>query len=263
MRKTTPILTLCGLLIGGLAAAAPPKEFKSAYEVHKYVDESYNGDNSSMKLTLILTNKRKEKRKRSLTRYRVEKIPRKTVLCWVFPADLRGTATLTLEVEGKDDIQRIYLPAMKKIRKIASGDKGKSWAGTDFTFEDLQEQDLDDFNYSELKTVKLGDQECYYYSITPKTEDKSCYGKIVNWIRKDIMKPMRAAYYDKKGTFYKELQFRDYKKVQDIWTACRLLMIDHREKHQTDFLVDRIVYNRKLDEKIFSTQGMLDVPENF
>ena len=257
MRKEIPLITSIVLL--STLLCAPPvlaREFKTAYEVH-------NGDNSSMKLTLILTNKRGEKRKRNLTRYRVEKIPRKTVLCWVFPADLRGTATLTLEVKEKDDEQRIYLPAMKKIRKIASGDKGKSWAGTDFTFEDLQEQDLDDFSYSELKTVTLGGQECYFYTTTPKTPDKSCYGKIDNWIRKDIMKPMRSAYYDKKGEFYKELQFRDYKKVLDIWTSCRLLMIDHREKHQTDFLVDKIVYNRKIQDSVFSTQGMLDVPKEF
>lgn len=237
---------------------------KSARDVHDRVDKRYQGDDGSWKMTMILTNRRGGKRVSRLVRYRKkENGLYRTLLSYVSPADIRGTTTLTIEQEGEDDLQRLYLPAMKKHRRIASQDKGKPWAGTDFSYEDLQEQDLDDFAYTGLSSEMVDGHDCYHYFATPKTPDKSSYGKIENWIRKDNWEPVKGRYYDKKGRLLKELKFLKLRKIQGIWTSLRWVMENFKEKHKTEFIVSRVRYNAKLKERMFTPRSMSRVPEDF
>lgn len=238
--------------------------FTSAREVHDYVDKRYQGDDGKYKLTLTLVNKRGEDRTSQMVRYRYERDHlSKVLLTYVSPADVRGTTTMTIEQKDADDIQRIYIPSMKKNRRIASSDKGRSWAGTDFTYEDLQEHEVDDWNYGELKTDIVDGHECYFYVTTPVTPDKSCYTRIENWVRKDILEPVRAKYWDEKGKYLKELNFRDLRKIQGIWSAMYWEMENVQEGHKTVFKVEKVIYNTDLKEDMFTPRSMVDVPLDF
>lgn len=238
--------------------------FARARDVHDYVDKRYQGDDGKYKLTLILVNKRGEERTSQMVRYRYERDHlSKVLLTYVSPADVRGTTTMTIEQKDADDIQRIYIPSMKKNRRIASSDKGRSWAGTDFTYEDLQEHEVDDWNYGELKTDTVDGHECYFYVTTPVTPDKSCYSRIENWVRKDILEPVRAKYWDEKGKYLKELNFRDLHKIQGIWSAMYWEMENAQEGHKTVFKVEKVIYNTGLKEDMFTPRSMVDVPLDF
>ncbi|MCK6473810.1 MAG: outer membrane lipoprotein-sorting protein [Planctomycetes bacterium] len=238
--------------------------FTSAREVHDYVDKRYQGDDGKYKLTLTLINKRGEDRTSQMVRYRHERDHlSKVLLTYVSPADVRGTTTMTIEQKDADDIQRIYIPSMKKNRRIASSDKGRSWAGTDFTYEDLQEHEVDDWSYGELKTDIVDGHECYFYVTTPVTPDKSCYTRIENWVRKDILEPVRVKYWDEKGKYLKELNFRDLRKIQGIWSAMYWEMENVQEGHKTVFRVEKVIYNTGLKEDMFTPRSMVDVPLDF
>lgn len=245
-------------------AASGRTVFTSAREVHDYVDKRYQGDDGKYKLTLTLVNKRGEDRTSQMVRYRYERDHlSKVLLTYVSPADVRGTTTMTIEQKDADDIQRIYIPSMKKNRRIASSDKGRSWAGTDFTYEDLQEHEVDDWNYGELKIDIVDGHECYFYVTTPVTPDKSCYTRIENWVRKDILEPVRAKYWDEKGKYLKELNFRDLRKIQGIWSAMYWEMENVQEGHKTVFKVEKVIYNTGLKEDMFTPRSMVDVPLDF
>ena len=250
------------------AAPAVGAEPKTSRELADRVDKRYQGDDSKMKLTLISYNERGEKKVEQMIRYRREKNREKgqlarTLLCYAAPADVRGTCTLTLQQEGDEDQQRIYLPSLKKNRRIAAADKGKSWSGTEFSYEDLREQKLDDFDYSPLSTERYDGFDCYRYSVTPKTPEKSSYSKIETWVRKDILQHVKARYYDKKGNALKELYFVNLKSIQGVWTPQHLLMQNLQDKRKTDFVVNRIVYNTQIDDRMFTPSAMEQVPEDF
>jgi len=244
------------------AAAAGP--LKTARDVQKAMKDQYLGDTDKRMLTLMLFNKRGEERKSTLIRYRrKENGLWRTLLFYLEPADVRGTSTLTIEIANEDDLQRIYLPALKKNRRIPAADKGKSWAGTDFAFEDLQEREVDDFEYSAMDSVTVDGHDCYHYSTTPKPEIGSSYGKIENWVRKDIVQSLQAQYYDKKGVMIKILKFKKQEQIQGIWTSLHLEMTSVLDRTKTDFFTDKIVFNTPMDDSLFTERGMLNVSEKF
>ena len=247
-----------------------PAHFSTAREVQECVKNRYQGDDAKMRLSLVLSNSRGEKRVTQLVRYRKkENGLYRTLLSYVYPTDIKGTATLTIEQSGADDLQRMYLPALKKLRRISSPDKGKSWAGTDFSYEDLQEQKLDDFEYSALNSELRDGHACFHYSVTPKAPGNSSYGKIESWVRKDILQPHQSLYYDKKGKCFKELNFKDYRKIEDarkvreIWTPLHLEAVHYEDKHSSDFIIEKVVYNTGIDDSMFTPRTMENVPENF
>lgn len=248
----------------GTGVCSETNELKTARDVQKAVKDRYVGDNEKRMLTLVLTNKRGEERKSSLIRYRKkEKGLWSTLLFYLDPADVRGTATLTIEVAGEDNLQRIYLPALKKNRRIPASDKSKSWAGTDFSFWDLEEHEVTEFDYGQMDSVVVDGHECYHYMTIPKAPEKAGCAKVENWIRKDILHPLQAKYYDAKGTLVKELKFKKQEKVQDIWTTLHLEMTSVLDGHKTDFITDKMVFNTEIDDSVFTERGMLKVSEKF
>ena len=250
--------------ISGQEAPKPAKapELKRAHEVQVAAENRYQGDTDRRKLTLVLTNKRGEVRESKLVRYRKKQDGLwRTLLSYTVPADVRGTSTLTIERKKEDDLQRIYLPSLKKVRRIPQADKSKSWAGTDFAFEDLQEHDPDDFNYSEMDIQEINGHPCYHYTQSPKDPETFSYGKLENWIRKDILHPEQTKYYDKKGQYIKILYFNDIRQIDGIWTCFKLEMESLLDKHKTLFVTDKIVYNKPISDDMYTERGMLDVPE--
>jgi hypothetical protein len=237
------------------------KTFASAKELHAWVIDRYQGDDGKWKTRLVLTNRRGEKRVSHLLRMRKTRNNlSRTLLFYISPSDVRGTATLTIEQEGEDDQQRMYIPAMKKHRRISSSRMGDKWSGTDFSYEDLREQEIEDFDYTELKSDSVQGQDCYHYALIPKTPDKSSYSKIEQWVRKDILEPIQSRYYDKKGRFLKELKFLKLRKIQGIWTSHHWLMVNRREKHKTEFFVTTTKYNSNMPDSTFSPRAMTRVP---
>ena len=188
---------------------------------------------------------------------------------FVAPADLRGTTTLTLEQKEGDDLQWMYIPALKKLRRIASVDKGKSWAGTDFCYEDLREKKLNDYEYSALDSQPVDGRDCYHYFMTPTGAGRSPYSKVEYWVRKDLVELIKGKYYDKNGRWFKEMNMTDLRPIQDakknreIWSAMHMEMINLDEKHRTDLFMHRIVYNSGVPDQVFSPQGIENVPESF
>ncbi len=266
--RLVPIAALAGIALTSSAYCAG--EATTAKEAFTRFKNRYHGEDNIMEMRLLLINKRGERRKIDLLRYRQrEDALVNTVFFFTNPPDVRGTATMTIERPDQDDQQRIYLHSLRKHRRIASSDKGKSWLGTDLRYEDLQEKKPDNFDYSPLGTDVLDGHECYYFMMKPKTPDKSSYGLLEYWIQKDNDEMVQGRYYDgkkrcikvmKMGHFVKTL---DSKGVRAINSQTWMTMYNLKDRHRTVLLTDRVIYNVGLPDETFTPRFIQDIPPTF
>lgn len=242
----------------------------SAQKVMELMDNRYEGDTRIEDLMLVLIDKNGDKRYMNLINYSREyKKLKKTLMIFKKPADIRNTSYLSYDWNNdkQDDDIWLYLPALKKVKRIASNDKSKSFMGTEFSYYDINGIAVDnwDFKYSEDREGKINNDEVWIVIGTPKKEDKekeikeSGYLKIKAWIRKDNYIMIRAKYWKKKGNIIKYQQSKDIKKVDQIWTSHEITMVTTKNgmvKHSTVLKKNSVEYNKDINDQFFSTLQM-------
>lgn len=245
------------------------EELKTSKEVYAWFRHRYRGEDFTSKMTLVLINRRGEKRTIEMLRFRQDKDGLvKQASCFLSPRDVRGTASLTVEQPG-DDLQRMYFPSMRKHRRVSNADKGKAWLGTDMSNEDLRERDMEEWDYLPLKRATVEGHDCYFITIVPKSVAKSVYSKVDYWMRKDIREFVMGRYYDKKGRCVKQMHLRDYRKTMDekgknaVYQAMYMEMYNFKDKHLSLFITDKIAYNVGLKDHTFSPRFLERFPTSF
>ena len=128
----------------------------------------------------------------------------KQIIWFIEPKDDRAIAFLKIEHDNKDDEMRMWLPAFKKVRRISSKKKGDSFMGSDLSYEDLSNRELNDHNYKRLDDETWLGRDCYVLQIIPKKELKSSYNRHVSWIDKNEMTNLKEQSFDKKNKLEKE-----------------------------------------------------------
>jgi Outer membrane lipoprotein-sorting protein len=143
---------------------------------------------------------------RSLTVVRRKKGSQSSArLEFLSPKDVAGTVLLTLDHDGTSD-QYLYLPGLKRTRRIAGGQRSGAFQGSDFTYEDLASRDPDSADYKKLDDETVGADPCWQIEITPKKGVESGYGRMVMDVRKSDFLSLRARYFDAKGAPLKNLE---------------------------------------------------------
>lgn len=266
-QKIQPILTgtiLAAFVIGSLLSPVAFAELPEidAKQVAVNVDEREDGDDETAELEMILINDKGQERNRKVQVYRKDYgKDSKMVMFFMDPADVKDTGFLSwnYDDESKDDDQWLYLPALKKVRRISSSKKKDYFMGTDFTYEDMGDRDVDDYTYKHLGTEVLDGIECYHLEMTPKNDEivkKTGYGRGEMWVRPDIWMGLKMKFYDKKLKFLKDLTLSDIEQIDGIWTAKTMTMVNEQEKHKTVFHFSNITYNSGLDDEIFSQRRL-------
>lgn len=155
---------------------------------------------------------------------------------FVEPATIRGLSLLTVERGDRED-QHIYVPALRKVKRIASKGKGNRFAGTDFTFEDLSGESLGRNDYKVLGSEDQDGKDCWRIEATPKpgwATDETAYGKRELWIRKDHHLIVRVDYFDKtKAKTIKTRTNMDFQQIKGKWRFRVALMKDLTRKSKT------------------------------
>lgn len=250
-------LKLVALCIFVIFATAAAKEV-TGRDIMEKVDNRYTGDDQSAEMTMTLIKSSGRKRVRKIKVWQKDYGKKdKSLMRFLEPADVKGTGFLVWEHEAKNDDQWLYLPALKKVRRISSKEKEKSFMGTDFSYEDLGSHDLDDYNYTLLGSEKFNDQDCYVIESVPKPENKKSYSKTISWIRKDIFIATKIEFYDKKGEFLKRLHAFNIEKIDEIWTTRRMEMENVQKKHTTVLEFENVKYNIGLKDNIFTERNLI------
>ncbi|MCK4289021.1 MAG: outer membrane lipoprotein-sorting protein [Bacteroidales bacterium] len=250
------------LLILAIVASNNPNIFAqnlSGKEIMQKVKDRPDGKNRKMKMQMELINKRDKKRNRSVVSYSMDiGKDKKSIMFFLSPADVKGTAFLTWEYDNtdKEDDRWLYLPAMKKTRRISGTSAKKDYfMGTDFTYDDMGSRNVDEDTHKRLREEKSDDYDCWVIESKPK-DSKDMYSKKVSWIRKDCLFARKVEFYDKMGNLLKTLTISNIKKIDGFWTAQKMHIINHQTNHQTILLISEVQYNIEIGESLFTVSNL-------
>lgn len=186
-------------------------------------------------MTMLLRNAHGEESLRYMrTRaLEVENDGDKTLMVFDRPRDVKGTALLTFSHKTELDDQWLYLPALKRVKRIASKNKSGPFMGSEFAFEDLASQEVEKYTYKYLRDEACGDLQCFVIERYP-VDPNSGYTRQMVWLDKQEYRPQKIDYYDRKNSLLKTLEFSKYSQYLDrYWRAADMFMSNHQTAKTT------------------------------
>lgn len=237
--------------------------------VMQQVNEQEDGEVVSQRLKMTLIDKHGKERVRQTLGYRKyfgeEK---RTILFYTAPSNVKGTAFLTYDYpdKTKDDDQWLYLPALRKVRRISAADRGDYFLGTDFTYDDIKNErkvDLEDYHFVTLAEEKREGLQHFQIEATPRSDaiaQELGYSKVRYWVRTDIWMITAAEYFDTKGAPLKTFQAEDIRQVEGIWTRHQLTVSNLKTGHTTEFSVSEVNYASDVKDSLFTERSMVKGP---
>lgn len=180
----------------------------------------------------------------------------KSIIVFDRPKDVKGTALLTWShKEGSDD-QWLYLPALKRVKRIASNNKSGPFMGSEFAYEDLSSQEVEKYTYKYLRDDTLDGEEVFVYERYP-VDDKSGYTRQVAWVDKAEYRAKKIEFYDRKKSLLKTLTFHDYQLYLDkYWRTKRMEMVNHQTGKSTTLLFNDYAFQKGLDSADFEQNSL-------
>jgi len=232
--------------------------FLSTLSARDIVDKAYNRDvpkSSMAKSKMIIINEKGEAREREILTYTAEiKGIRKSLIKFLEPADVKDTSFLHIENPKGEDEQFLYIPAIKKTRRIAGSQRSSSFMGSDFSYSDFEKRDVDAGEHSLVREENYNGQDVYVVESLPK--DEPDYSKFVQWIRKDNFVPVRIDFYDKKGNLIKRLEVEKLENIDGYWISTRTVMQSLTKNKKTIIEIIEIKNNVDIPEKYFLPQNL-------
>jgi len=210
----------------------------------------YKDATSKMHMTLINANA--QERTRVMKMIVLEKQGGdKSLMEFLSPADVKGTKFLNYEHVQKDDDQWLYLPALKRVKRIASRNKSGAFMGSEFAYEDLSSFNADKFIYEgDAKEVTLNDQTVLQGESKPVSK-YSGYTKQVFFVDPKTFLIQKTDYYDRKKELLKTAVFSDYKKISGVWRIGKIIMSNHQNDKKTILVWENETIKNGLKEKDF------------
>ena len=179
----------------------------------------------------------------------------KAVLRFTVPAEVKGVALLVVNHPDRASDQWMWTPAIERDRRIALQDRSTRFFGTDFSFEDLEERDVNQYEYALAGDETIDGAACWKIASTPRESKASQYTRSIVWVRKDNYAFARVENYVKEQVV-RRLNYSNIQNVQGIWTAKQLEMTDVRRGSRTRLTLDKLEYNVPLKEESFTLQAI-------
>ena len=264
--SNTISITIFSILISG-TTMFPEKVFAlNGREIMEKVNARDTGDHSITEMEMILIDKKGNKRVRKLKTFGLEKGKDSlSLMFFLSPADVRNTGFLTFDYDesGKDDDQWLFLPALRKTKRIAAGDKSGSFMGSDLNYSDMTSPDLNLYEYTLMKETEVKGQKVWQIKAVPKTKaeaEKSGYSKSVVFIRQDNYVMIRGVRWVHKKKRNKYLDVRKLEKIDGIWVSTELHVTTKSGKktlHKTILKQKNIHFNQdEVNENLFSIRRL-------
>ena len=224
------------------------------------------GDSSSGEMEMILINKKGKKRIRKLKTFGGKKGKDSlSLMFFISPADVKNTGFLTYDYKksGKDDDQWLYLPALRKTKRIAAGDKSGSFMGSDLNYSDMTTPDLDLYDYTLMKETDVRGKKVWQIKAIPKSKDeakKSGYSKSVIFIRQDNYVMIRAVHWVHKKRRNKYIDVKKLENIDGIWVSTETHVTTKTGKktlHKTILKENNIRFNKdEVNEDLFTIRRL-------
>jgi len=222
------------------------------------VKDRPDGDTRCFEMVMKLVNKRGSIRERRLKSYSIDVgkggRDRKSIMFFEYPADVKGTGFLTWDYDeqGKDDDKWLYLPAMKKTRRISgSSAKHDYFMGSDFTYDDMGSRNVDEDTHTLLAEEMLDGKKCWVLESVSK-DSRDIYSKKKSWIRQDCLVVVMVEYYDKMENLHRKLALSEVNKIDGFWLSQRLEMENVQTGHKTIIEIKNPKFNIPISEGVFN-----------
>ena len=225
------------------------------------IESVYNretGNDMQSDLTMSLINSRGDRRVRRIKQFiKVFDKMEKKIMFFVSPADVRNTSFMNWSYDeaSKEDDQWIYLPALKKVKRISSDGKSDSFMGSDFTYDDLGDRHPSDDTHKILREETVGGEACFIVESIPKDEEYM-YSRTVSWVIKDKWIGLKKEYYDEDEELLKTLTVKKYKKIKGYWTVLDSEMHNVQKDHTTKMELADVELNTGIPDSKFTERMM-------
>jgi len=231
---------------------------QSAEEIAKKAFLSISGyGGSEAVMTMILKNAKGVQNKRRLKVLRKEgNNGDKSYIEFLYPNDIKGTKLLSYEVIGSDDKQWLYLPALKRIKRISSRNKSGSFVASEFSYEDISSVNYKNYTYeNEVKDITKNGKK--YFQITRIPIDKhSGYSKQVIWVDRQKYLIRFGKYYDKHGKLLKKVSFKKYKKVESIWRIFEIDIQNVQNNKSSKLILEKEKIHQRITQENVSKRAL-------
>lgn len=242
-----------------LAISVVPEEIGKAIAVEGDTRDLGFGD-MEVDVVMELFNTHGESSKREMRNKTFEiqdnSLGDKTLIVFDRPKDVKGTAFLTYSKILEPDDQWLYLPSLKRVKRISSKNKSGPFVGSEFAYEDISSQEVDKYTYKYLKNEPCGDLECFVVERYPAYEH-SGYTKQIAWIDTQEFRQIKVDFYDRKSSLLKTLEFNGYKQYLDqYWRADEFVMTNHHNGKKTYLHWNNYRFKTGLKEGEFTKENL-------
>ena len=255
------VLALAGPLAASPAQADDPK----ARAIMERVDARDDGDDQTSTLQMILIDKNEKQRIRELRAFTKDKGEDTwSMMFFLAPADVEDTGFLTYDYDeaSRDDDQWLYLPALKKTKRIASSDKSGSFMGSDFSYADMTDRPLAYYDYKLLQEAVVAGHPVWVIEAVPNNDeerDETGYTKSIQFIRKDNDVMIRSKIWVKKGNRNKYFNVEKLEQIEGIWVPTLMTMTTKKGEqtlHKTILRTSDVKFGQPLEYDQFSVRGL-------
>ena len=254
MKRT---LAMLGVVLV-VAGSAPTAWAQSALAIMQKQRELHRAADEQETLAVKIVDRRGAIKKRRLMRYTATAPDglSKVLVRFVAPRDIANTGLLIWEARNGDDDQWLYLPGVKKVKRIAASGKKNRFLGTDFSFEDLRPEALAAHRYESAGSEAIDGQDCWIIEAVPATERQAAdsgYSKRRLWVRKDITQIVKREFYDAKGRLEKVQTDRRLVNVKGpLWRADEIEMHDVQSNGRTILTLEKRALDAGLKDSLFT-----------
>lgn len=219
-------------------------------------DSGWKDQKSDMKM--ILRNRQGQETEREIRnkQLEVEGDGDKSMSIFDSPADVKGTAFLSYTHAIKPDDQWLFLPALKRVKRISSNNKSGPFMGSEFAYEDITSQEVEKYTYKWIQDETYEGRDTFVLERYPAYKH-SGYTKQVAWVDKEMYQPVKVDFYDRKGDLLKTLTYHGYKQYLDkFWRPDRMEMVNHITKKSTTLLWENYKFDNGFTDRDFDQNSL-------
>lgn len=240
-------------------------EDAKAREIMQKVDDRDDGDNQTSEMLMTLIDKHNKKRIRKLSIFTKDKgEDTLRLMFFLHPADVKNTSFLTWDYDDpdKDDDQWLYLPALKKTKRIASSNKSDSFMGSDLNYSDMTSRDLEDYDFFLKKEIQVRGKDAWVIESKPRSKDvidETGYKKSLLIVQKNNYYVVRAVNWEKTGGYIKYMDVVTLEEIDGIWVGTEMHVAKKKGRqtvHKTILKFNNVKFNQGLEENLFTVRRM-------
>ncbi|MCR4822027.1 MAG: outer membrane lipoprotein-sorting protein [Treponema sp.] len=236
-------------------------ESLTGYEIAKKARNIERGKTSCYTAQLILQTKKGGIRTREISlRSKVYDGVKKSLFIFSAPKDVDGVTYLTFEYDSDNDSDKqseswLYMPAMKKVRRISGTSRQDEFMGSDFTYEDMGERGLNRDDFTLLGEETIEEVDCWKVECTSKDTKEKVPRRIL-WVRKDNYLPQKINFFNQRGDLERELVCSDIKMVDGYWSIGKMVMRNLLTEHKSTMVLNTIKYDQDLPDTLFTVASI-------